>query len=60
MAEGEHFGLTDKGLDRLYDVFAHFADGGTIHDLEGFTPEEVVVWLGVAWNTSRYAVLDRG
>ncbi len=60
ISEEENYGLTDRGLDHYYDILAHLADGGTVHNYGEHTADEVVAWLAVGWVSCRMLVNANG
>lgn len=58
LANDEGYSVTDEGLASLYEVFEHFAKGGSILDHPEKSPNELQILMAVTWKDVRdYALL---
>lgn len=55
-AEESKYEITEKGLDYVFDIFEHLANGNSIMSLD--EPEGAVVALAVCWSTISHRVRD--
>lgn len=49
--------ITQKGQDKLYDLFEHLCNGGTIYDFEDMEPEGCALFMALCIHMNRTRIL---